>query len=217
MSRLSASMRPRRCAPDCHDSFATGRDPAHANLIDRLVERGAPPSRFRHQFFRHGVSDQDDLLLAQAVTRARRVVLVQRFEVAHAEGQEIWRRWNPIPSLADAARALAPVPVPDAPVVSWFWSFLHTPGLGEVPAFAAVVLQVHAMPMMASFMEMLQRAGVEGLDDLPRSADDIETPADLLRVMQTIRRQVAANPSAASAVAARLRAKGGVAPQTAAR
>ena len=102
----------------------------------------------------------------------------------------------------DAARGLAPVPVPDAPMVSWFWSFLHTPGLGEVPAFAAVVLQVHAMPVMTSFMETLQRAGVEGLDDLPQSADDIETPADLLRVMQTIRRQVTGHPSAAAAVAA---------------
>jgi adenylate cyclase len=171
-----------------------------------LVERGVSTIAFDIEFFRHGVSDQDDLLFAQAVTRARRVVLVQRFEVAHAEGREIWRRWNPIPALADAARALAPVPVPDAPVVSWFWSFLRTPQVGEVPALPAVVLQVHAMPAMASFMDALRRAGVEGLDGLPQTAEAIATAPDVLRVMQTIRRQVVAQPAAASKLKRQLRA-----------
>lgn len=181
----------------------------HATLVDRLVERGASTIAFDIEFFRHGVSDDDDLVFARAVARARRVVLVQRLEVAHADGQEMWRGWNPIPLFADAARALAPVPVPDAPVVSWFWSFLRTPQMGELPALPAVALQVHAMPLMASFTDMLRRAGVEGLDDLPLRAGDVTGPPDLLRMMQTVRRQVGAQPAAAAKLDALLRAGGG--------
>jgi adenylate cyclase len=178
----------------------------HASLVDRLVERGVSAVAFDVEFFRHGVADEDDLKFGQALTRARRVVLVQRFEVARTEGREIWGRRNPIPSLADAAFGLAPVPVPDAPFVSWFWSFLPTPGLGDVPSMPAVVLQIHAMPVLGSFLDLLRRAGVKGLEEIPQTTADIRTPADLLRVMQTIRRQVIANPSAASTVRARLRA-----------
>lgn len=177
----------------------------HGTLVDRLVERGVSAIAFDAEFFRNGISDADDLQFAQSIARARRVVLVQRFEVATVERREVWERRNPIPALADAAAGLAPVPVPDVPLISWFWSFLPTPGLGEVPSLPAVVLQVHAAAALPSLLDLLQRAGVEGLEGLPRATADIHTSADLLRVMQVIRRQVTAKPSALSTVTTQLR------------
>ena len=58
---------------------------------------------------------------------------------------------------------------------------------------------------LSSFLDLLERAGVDGLQGLPRTAAEIRSPADLLRLMQAIRRQLSANPSAVSTVMARLR------------
>ena len=179
----------------------------HAALVDRLVERGVSVVAFDVEFFRHGSSAEDDLQFAQSIARAHRVLLVQRIEVANVEGREIWQRRNPIPVLAGAAIGLAPVPVPDVPLVSWFWSFLPTPGLGDVPSLPAVALQLHAMPALGPFLNLLEHAGVDGLDGLPRTAAEIHTAADLLRLMQVIRRQVTANPAAVSTAMTRLRTK----------
>ena len=181
----------------------------HGQLVERLVERGASVIAFDVEFFRHGGSDDDDLLFARAITNARRVVLVQRFDVVRAEGREIWQRRNPIPSLADSAFGLAPVPIPDAPLVSWFWSFFHTPEWGELPSLPAAALQVHAAPALRSLLDMLQQAGVDGLDDLPRTAEDIRTPADLLRLMQVIRTQVSTKPSAVASMTTWLQSNAG--------
>ena len=115
----------------------------HATLVDRLVEHGASVIAFDVEFFRHGVSDEDDLVFARSISRARRVVLVQRHDTGLVDGREFWQRRNPIPAFADAAIGLAPVPLPDVPFISEFWSFLSTPS-GDVPTLPAVALQVHA-------------------------------------------------------------------------
>jgi adenylate cyclase len=181
----------------------------HARLVDRLVASGASVIAFDIEFFRRRDSDEDDLEFARAITRARRVVLVQRFEVARVDGHEVWQRRNPIPTLADAAFGLAPVPVPDAPVVSWFWSFLRTPDWGELPSLPAVALQVHAAFALGPLLDRLQRAGVDGLAGLPRTTEEIRTTADLLRLMQIIRSQVSAKPSAIAAMTRELQRSAG--------
>ncbi len=169
----------------------------HAALVDRLVERGASAIAFDIQFFRHGAEEADQAF-ADSIARSRRVVLVQRLEVSHTGGVEHWERQEPIPVLAGQALGLAPVPMPDIPVVSWTWSFLGLPNGDEVPTLPAVVLQVRALPVTGDFLDIMARAGVDGLDSLPRTADDVRQPADLLRLMQVLRRQIHLHASTAS-------------------
>jgi adenylate cyclase len=169
----------------------------HAALVDRLVERGASAIAFDIQFFRHGAAEADRAF-ADAIARSRRVVLVQRLEVSHTGDVEHWERQEPIPVLAGQALGLAPVPMPDISVVSWTWSFLGLPNGDEVPTLPAVMLQARALPVTGDFLDIMARAGVDGLDSLPRTADDVRQPADLLRLMQVLRRQIRLHASAAS-------------------
>jgi hypothetical protein len=168
---------------------------AYATLVDRLVERGASAIAFDVQFFRHGNPDADREF-AEAIARSRRTVLIQRLEIVRPAGSEFLERQDPIPVLANAALGLAPVPMPDVAVVSWLWSFLDVPIVGEMPTLPAVMLQAKAMPVTSDFLDIAVGAGVEGLEGIPRSAGDIHRSSDLLRLMQTLRRQIERRPSA---------------------
>jgi len=179
----------------------------HATLIDRLVEHGASVIAFDVEFFRHGVSAEDDLVFARSISRARRVVLVQRHDRGLVDGREFWERRNPIPAFADAAIGLAPVPLPDAPFISEFWSFLSTPS-GDVPTLPAVTLQVHATAALDALIRQMKAAGVSGLDAMPNIVTEMATPADLLSAMQTLRRLAMSHPSAIPVATAQLREAG---------
>ena len=167
----------------------------HAALVDRLVERGASAVAFDIQFFKHGVREVDEQF-AQSIARSRRVVLVQRYEVVGSGAAGGWERQDPIPELADRAIGLAPAPLPDRPAVSWAWSFLTLPNAADVPSLPAVMLQLHAMPVTATFLDILGRAGITGLESLPRAATDLARPTDLMRLVQSVRRQVQSNRAA---------------------
>lgn len=172
----------------------------HAQLIDRLVELGASAIAFDVEFFRHGVRAEDDQKLADAAARAQRVVFVQRFEVLRIEGREVWRRLDPIPELARAAASLAPVPLPDAPFVSWVWVFFDAPQSGDLPTLPAVMLQLHALSALPHLRALLERSGAGEIDRLtPESA--VPNTKDLPQMMQAIRRHVASQSQMLTALA----------------
>ena len=100
--------------------------------------------------------------------------------------------------MADEALGLAPVPMPDVPIVSWTWSFLETPTMGELPTLSSVALQAKAIPVTADFIDIVTRAGIEGLDGVRRTLAEIRRSGDLLRLMQTLRQQIQRHPSTAS-------------------
>jgi adenylate cyclase len=163
----------------------------HAQLIERLVDEGTSVIAFDVQFFEHREADADRVF-AEAIARARRVVLVQRVERVTAGAYEWWERQDPVPALVAGSLGLAPPPLPDASNVSWVPLFLDTPDFGALPSLAAVALQVHAMPALGRFVDLLTTAGVEGLEPLPRGASEIASLADLLRLMQVLRRELPA-------------------------
>jgi adenylate cyclase len=74
-----------------------------------------------------------------------------------------------------------------------------------MPTLPAVMLQAKAMPVTSDFLEIAVEAGVEGLEGIPRSAGDIHRSSDLLRLMQTLRRQIQGRPSAVSNILERIR------------
>ena len=172
----------------------------HAQLIDKLVALGASAIAFDVEFFRHGASADADQKLADAAARARRVVFVQRFEVLRIEGREVWRRLDPLPELARAAASLAPVPLPDAAIVSWVWVFLDTPQSSDLPTLPVVMLQLHALSALPHLRELLERSGAAESDDLaPKEA--VLNTKDLPQMMQAIRRQVASRSKMLTALA----------------
>jgi adenylate cyclase len=169
----------------------------HARLIDRLVEQGASVIVFDLQFFRDGSTAGDDEF-AKAIARSKRVVLVQLLERIPGSAQEIWRRQNPIPAFADGAMGLAPVPIPDTAVISWFWSFLTITGGEEVPSLPVVALHVGRGSAMTALVDALRSAGL----DVP--APQTSTSSELLAYIRDVRRRLRERASFVLQVAARL-------------
>jgi adenylate cyclase len=178
----------------------------HARLIDRLTEAGAALIAFDVSFHEAG-DPADDEALAEAIGRARRVVL---FEYTRASQQDlavggdavpvelaIEQSRLPLPAFAEAALATAPFPLPKLPArVSRFWAF--KPGIDYRPTLPAVALQVLAMPAMPAWLERLeQRAGAAPPFDPPA----INGAHALGRAMTGLRRWVQAGPWQVAAAA----------------
>ena len=162
----------------------------HARLIDRLVQQGASVIAFDLQFFRDTPDDDE---LAEAIGRSKRVVLVQWLENVPGAGS-MYR--DPIPPFARAAAAVAPVPIPDTPVVSWFWTFVTTTGGGDVPTFPMVVMQISDPGARAALAAAFKSAGI-----VTRSDDPVASMRELRRTLNgntgalsKIRAQLATQP-----------------------
>lgn len=172
----------------------------HARLIDRLVEQGASVIAFDLQFFRETATADDDAL-ARAIAQSRRVVLVQWLERLGAPGRELWRRQDPLPAFRDGAAGLAPVPVPDTPLVSWFWTFISTTDGDESPTLPVVALQAGALRATGTMAHALRTAGV----DAP-PAPPMGHAAELSAYMRDLRRLLKGQTAALAEASKRLAA-----------
>jgi adenylate cyclase len=119
----------------------------HADLIDKLVQRGAAAIVLDIWF--EDRSD-DDTALKDAIERSERVVLFASME---RDGT----LESPIREIADAATGLAPWVVP-AGTVRYVWSFL-TPN--QIPTLPVVALQVRTFPHRETFAALLKQAGIQ--------------------------------------------------------
>jgi adenylate cyclase len=167
----------------------------HGRLIENLVERGASVIVFDMDFQRPK-SPAQDTEFARAVAASGRVVLFERLEgkrqpIYDIDGRQSGTIWTeelipPIPELAQAAKALAPFPVPKVQVnIYQFWPF--KPSAGNAASLPAAALQVYALPVQQRWMEVLKRAGATGIEDLPRSESGIGRAEGVQRLMLTLR------------------------------
>ncbi len=167
----------------------------HGTLIDKLVERGASVIVFDMDFQR-AKSPAQDAEFARAVAASERVVLFERLEgkrqpIYNLDGTQSGTIWTeelipPIPELADAAKALAPFPVPKVQVnVYQFWPF--KPSAGNAASMPAAALQVYALPLQQRWMEVLKRAGATGLEGLPQAESGVGRAEGVQRLMLTLR------------------------------
>ena len=107
----------------------------------------------------------------------------------------------PIPVLAEAAKALAPFPVPKVQVnVYQFWPF--KPSAGYVATMPSAALQVFALPVQQRWMTVLEQAGAAGIQDLPRDASVTGRAAVVNNLMLTLRSAFANDPLLADRVRA---------------
>ncbi len=182
----------------------------HAELINRLVERGAAVIVFDMDFQR-AKDAEHDAVFADVVAESERVVLFERlngrrqpiYDISGVQTGTIWveELVPPIPELAAAAKALAPFPVPKVQVnVYQFWPF--KPSAGGVATMPAVALQVLALPAQQRWMEVLERAGAMGIEDLPHQATEVGRAAGVNNLMLALRSTFAGDPG----LGARIRA-----------
>ena len=167
----------------------------HAQLIEGLVERNASVIVFDMDFSRVK-SGYEDLVFAKAISNADRVVLFERLEgrkqpVERAGGTSEGWTWveeklPPAPSLALAAKALGPFPLPKlGKTAVQFWVFKSS--AGDTPTTAAIALQLYALPIYEQWLDVLKQARALGLEDLPMRADEIQGTYNLPHLMNIFR------------------------------
>jgi len=184
----------------------------HGKLVKRLVEHGASVIVFDMDFQRPK-SAEHDAEFARAVADAERVVLFERLNgkrqpIYDISGEQTGTIWveelvPPIPELEDAAKALAPFPVPKVQVnVYQYWPF--KPSAGYVATMPAAALQVYALSVQQSWMKLLEQVGAQGIQDLPRQAAGVGRAAGVRRLMQTLHDAFASDPGLGARVRDRL-------------
>jgi adenylate cyclase len=167
----------------------------HGRLTEALMQRGASVIVFDLDLQRPRVAEHD-LDFAAAVAKAERVVISARLSgmrqpVLDGAGRQVGSVWveqlqPPIPSMVDAAKGMAPFPLPKVQVdVFDFWAF--KPSLADAPTMPAVALQVLALGSYEKWLGVLERAGAQGVDKLPHiDVGDVRATAvnDLMRTFR---------------------------------
>ncbi len=156
----------------------------HAELIDRLTQRGAAVIVF-DVFFEASRDTGGDRALALAMQRSKRVALFQRVERERTPALTMDSLVTPTPVLTAAAAGLGPFPLPKVPNrVNQVWAFYHA--VGNVATLPIVALQIYTLQRLgyANFIAHLQQAGfpsTEALPSEPESAQDLRALIDVLR------------------------------------
>jgi adenylate cyclase len=173
----------------------------HARAIDKLKAHGAAVIAFDLVF---GTADPgSDDALAGVIRRAGCVVLLQGLErriVGAGSSIEIDEPIYPVPTLADAAAAVAPFPLPKVPArVDRFWTF-H--GIAGAPTVPSVVLQLAARDIASRWAQLLATE-----PELPGFDTKDWTGKNVAVAMQKLHAALRAEPGAADRLRARLRSE----------
>jgi adenylate cyclase len=182
----------------------------HTRLIERLTAAGAAVIVFDVMFVEPR-DPAEDAELAAAIAGAGRVVLFEALEVLERDlaglplvAVATEQLTPPLPMLTDVAAGLAPFPLPHTPDrVSQFWAFKSAAGMGERATLPVVALQRRALAVLPTWLELLQAAGVRGVDRWSRGPAHA---AELRRLMSDTRSAFIADPGLGQRVAAQLAA-----------
>jgi adenylate cyclase len=164
----------------------------HAAVIRSLSRRGAS-AILMDVFFRVPRSQAQDGDLAEAIAESGTVTLFERVDRVRVSGAETMQTRSPIDSLRKAALATAPFPLPERALIHSFWAFFEASS-GLTPTLPAVVLQIHALPLLDRFFFLLQQAGVRNLS--PPSSPVVSS-SDFRQLMKALHQELGNNPEAA--------------------
>jgi len=167
----------------------------HARLTENLVKEGARVVAF-DLIFDEVKSPEDDHLFAEAIGKARNVVLCESLKSEKVPlttkggtpggNLNIERLVSPIPPLAQSAVALAPFPLPKVPVkVSQYWTFKTE--AGDTPTLPVVAFQVFGMQVYEEFIRLLKKISPSKTERLPDNNDAIITTRGVENVVREIR------------------------------
>jgi adenylate cyclase len=171
----------------------------HAVLIKRIMASGAKGIVFDMDFSQPK-EPIEDLTFADAIREASRVVLFERLE-GHNERivsgnnatRWVWVETSqpPVEPLAEAARAVAPFPLPKIDKSSFqFWAF--KPSADDTPTTASVAVQMALLPHHQVWREMLDRTGIASAAVPPATA--LQQPGALRDHMKQMRKLFLGQP-----------------------
>ncbi len=166
----------------------------HARLVDNLSRAGAAVIGF-DIIFQEPRDPVEDRQFVQAIRRAGNVVLFEYLrkeivpltDAAGGNAGEVVteRLLQPLPSLAQAAAATAPFPLPKVPVkVSQIWLFKGS--AGDVATLPVVMLQLRMLAAYPDLLRLLPAASPLAAG-LPADADAIMRERKLRPVMEQLR------------------------------
>jgi len=168
----------------------------HAELVDKLKGAGARVIVFDVYFIEHRSSEEDGVL-AQAIKKARNVVVAEPLRVKEiaappssgpsgGRAHRIVEIVKPIAPIAQSALASAPFVLPRLPVrVNQYWTF--QPEAGDSPTFPVVAFQFYAMPVVDDFLNLLKKVRPDRAEKLPVDGEVVNSAPGSVASIRAIR------------------------------
>ena len=174
----------------------------HARLVENLAREGAQVITF-DVYFIEPHSAEEDNSFAEAIKKARNVVLAEPLKVkevpssdiggSYAREHRIVKIVKPIAPLSQSAVATAPFVLPRIPVkVNQYWTFQT--GAGDSPTFPVVAFQLYALRAYDEFIHLLEKVSPNQAGKLPRDAGTAIKARGAVRFIRDIREIFESDP-----------------------
>jgi serine phosphatase RsbU (regulator of sigma subunit) len=167
----------------------------HARLIENLVREGAEVITFDLHFIEPR-STEDDNLFAEAIRKARNVVLAEPLlakEVPLSDKggsntgvHSIVKTVKPIGLFSRPAVATTPFPLPRIPLkVHQYWTFQT--GAGDSPTLPVVAFQLFTLQVYEEFIQLIEKVSPNQAAKLPGDSNTVIKTKGLKRLIRDIR------------------------------
>ncbi len=174
----------------------------HARLVENLVRVGAAVIAFDVHFIEPR-STEDDKLFAEAIRKARNVVLgesmiAKEVSLSSSGGAQpgvhsIVKIVKPIELFARPAVATAPFSLPRIPFkVNRYWAFQT--GAGDSPTLPVVTFQLFSSQIYDKFIHLLEKVSPNQAAKLPRNSDTAIKTRGIKRLIRDIREVFESEP-----------------------
>jgi adenylate cyclase len=188
----------------------------HARLVEKLAREGARVIVF-DLYFIDPHSDKEDRSLAEALRKARNVVLAEQLKARAVPSSDVGGSYagehtlvkilKPIALLSQAAVATAPFVLPRLPVkVNQYWTFQT--GAGDSPTFPVVAFQLYALPVYDEFVRLFEKVTPNHAGELPRDAGAAIQTRGAVKFIRDIREIFESDPSIAQKMIGELEQSG---------
>lgn len=175
----------------------------YARLVEKLAREGAQVITFDLYFIEPG-SPKEDTSFAEAIKKARNVVLAEPLKAKEVPSSDIGGSYTGahrivnivelIVPLSQSAVATAPFVLPRMPVkVNQYWTFQT--GAGDSPTFPVVAFQLYALRAYDEFVRLLEKASPNQAGKLPRDAGTAIKARGAVRLIRDIRAIFESDPS----------------------
>ena len=167
----------------------------HARLIDYLRQQGAAVIVF-DLFFDEPKSRKEDIAFAEAIRRARNVILCECLDVRHSNladqrgrsrgDMTVVKILPPHRQFAESALETAPFPLPKVPKTLYqYWTFKTL--AGDMPTLPIVAFQIFRINFFNEFLDLFKSAIPSHAEKLPQDKEEIMRSKNVKQVIRNIR------------------------------